>query len=455
MLCLKKVFKSLVVVLLCAAMLVPCFKSYAAGEKNIIPIAMATDDNYVYPTLVAMTSMLENKNPDTCLKYYIMLSGTLSAENKGRLKNIEKYYEGCTVELIDMKDKFSSAYLGPISRLTVPMYYRLCLPSVLSDCDKVLYMDGDVVVRHDLWKLYSTDISGYYVGAVREFQTDGYAKSLGMDDANKYVNSGVLLMNLKSMRDEHVEERFNEFIPKLKEKGLLFPDQDALNAVCYNKIKFLDLEYNTMQQLYFNYEYLALTLDWYHEEALKRACVDPTIFHYTGRYKPWKVSCVRFYCDWDKYRKMVESRLYKRLSDGTYKILSAIGSNKAIDICGSSKENLANVQLWSANNTDAQKFRLKYIQAGYYKMEAVCSGKVLDVYNEGKTKGTNVVQFQNNGGDGQNWYLKDAGGGYFYIISMYNGLYLDVHDSENKNGANIWLWDFNGGNAQKFKLIKY
>ena len=54
--------------------------------KNVIPIAMATDNNYVYPTLVSMTSMLENKNKDTRLEFHIMLSGKVTGENKEKFK---------------------------------------------------------------------------------------------------------------------------------------------------------------------------------------------------------------------------------------------------------------------------------------------------------------------------------------------------------------------------------
>ena len=56
--------------------------------KNVIPIAMATDDNYVYPTLVSMTSMLENKNEDTKLEFHIMLSGKVTGENKENFRKL-------------------------------------------------------------------------------------------------------------------------------------------------------------------------------------------------------------------------------------------------------------------------------------------------------------------------------------------------------------------------------
>lgn len=134
---------------------------------NKIPIAMATDNNYVYPTIVAMTSMLENKKENTYLDFHIMISGQVSKENCDRFNKLKHIYKGCSVELIDMKNQFDNTYITP-SYITRATYYRLLLPSVLSGYDKVLYLDGDITVRKDLWDMYSTDLGDNYIGAVKD-----------------------------------------------------------------------------------------------------------------------------------------------------------------------------------------------------------------------------------------------------------------------------------------------
>lgn len=426
--------------------------------KNIISIAMATDDNYVYPTVTAMTSMLENKSEDTYLKFYIMVSGTISNKNKKRISLLEDIYDNCSVDLINMKDKFTSTYLCS-SYITTPTYYRLCLPSLLPQYDKVLYLDGDIIVRKDLWEIYNTDISGNYIAAVKDFgKISGgayYAKRLGVDDMNQYVNAGVLSLNLKKMREDNMEQKFNEFIPTLKSRKLTLNDQDVLNATCYNKIKFLSPEYNAMQHFKFSYDNIGILTDCYDSVEWRKACTDPIIVHYSSSSKPWKNSGCRFYSDWNKYRNIVEDNLYnKTIEEGVYNIVSALNSRKVIDIYRAGKTNGSNVQLYDYNGTNAQKFKITYVGQECYEIEAMCSGRVLDVVRAGKTNGTNVFQYARNNTDAQKWYIAPVGGGYYNIVSKCNNLCLDVSKGCTKNGTNIQCWANNGTKCQQFKFLR-
>ena len=118
--------------------------------------------------------------------------------------NLQNIYNNCHVELINMKDKYSSASVR--SYLATPTYYRLSLPSLLPQYNKVLYLDGDTIIRKDLWSMYNIDVSDYYIGAVIDQFIIGwsnrgrqdYAKELGIKEAEQYVNAGVLLMNLET-----------------------------------------------------------------------------------------------------------------------------------------------------------------------------------------------------------------------------------------------------------------
>ncbi len=279
-----------------------------------IPVAMATDNNYVVPTLVAMTSMLENKAKDTKLDFYLMLSGEVTTKNKNSIKKLQKLYDNCSVKLIDMKDRFSSNYIKP-GHITTPTYYRLCLPSLLPQVDKVLYLDGDIVVTRDLRQLYNTDLGDNYIAGVKAFgqQTWGleYAKKLGIKDLTQCINAGVLIMNLEQMRKDNLEDKFNRYVPTLKKRGLVLNDQDVLNAVCYNKIKFLSPIYNAFQHIKFRYDTIPILIDCYDCEEFKEACLDPAIIHYTSSNKPWKNSKCRFYDKWEKYYKILNAKIKK------------------------------------------------------------------------------------------------------------------------------------------------
>ena len=79
------------------------------------------------------------------------------------------------------------------------------------------------------------------------------------------------------------------------------------------------------------------------------------------------------------------------IEDGIYMILSAINSNLAITVKDSSNSNMSNVEVVNAQNMMNQKFKITYLDNGYYKIEAIHSGKVLDVYAALKENGTNAV----------------------------------------------------------------
>ena len=433
------------------------------AKVNKIPIAMATDNNYVYPTIVAMTSMLENKKESTYLDFHIMISGQVSEENRNRLKKLKSAYKGCSVKLIDMKDKFSNAYITS-SYITKATYYRLILPGLLNEYKKVLYLDGDIIVRKDLWDLYNIDLKDNYLGAVKDFgqitwklgYAPDYARRLGVKDMNQLINAGILVMNLEQIRKDNMEKKFNEFIPTLESRRLYLNDQDVLNSTCYDKIKFVSPEYNAMQHFGFGYDVMGILVDCYNMQEWKKACLDPTIIHYTSSAKPWKGCIGRFYNEWDKYRKVAEKKIYGTpiIAEGIYTVSSSLNKNKVLDIVGASDKNSANLQLWNKNNTNAQKFKFIYVGGGYYEIEACCSGKVLDVARAERRCGTNVWQYQRNNTDAQRWIVKSAGDGYYYIISKCNGLYLDVSGAKTIDGTNIHVWNFNGTKAQKFKILK-
>ena len=158
-----------------------------------------------------------------------------------------------------------------------------------------------------------------------------------------------------------------------------------------------------------------------------------------------------------KFEKVADSINYsekaeKTISDGTYTIKSAINDKFVLDIDNASKSNGANVQIYQNNGTNAQKFKVKYLNNGYYTIESTNSGKVLDVDNAGKNQGTNVQQYGSNNTDAQKWIIAKNTDGTYSIVSKCNNLYLDVKDGIASSGKNIQVYGRNGTRAQKFKF---
>ena len=123
-----------------------------------------------------------------------------------------------------------------------------------------------------------------------------------------------------------------------------------------------------------------------------------------------------------------------------------------LDIAGASTENSANVQIWSYQNVLQQKFRVEYLNNGYYTIKCIKSNKVLDVANGIATNGNNVWQYESNGTEAQQWIIKDCGDGYYNIVSACNDMFLDVYGGYTSCGTNIQIYEGNNTNAQKFKF---
>ena len=440
--------------------------------KAEIPIAMCLDNNYTLPTIVAMTSMLENVKEGTEYKYYILVPGDFTDENKQKILSLKEKYKSKQFEInfINMKDEFKTAKQ---SLWGAAAYYRLRLPSMLGQYGKCIYLDGDTIVNKDLSELYNIDLEDNYVGGIRDFGMNSErAKDFGMKSVDKYINSGVLLMNLKKLRDDRLEDKFKWFVENNKEK-LLYTDQDTLNVCCFDKIKILPLKYNFMEI------FIAETncLHFYRQPQSNEAFNNLVVIHYASNQKPWKNFDALFAEKWWKYaiksgfydkvpahleikKKILEMRnnpkssVNKTLDDGIYTISSKLAPNMCLDINHSSKEDKANLQLWQKNETDAQKFKIQYQAEGYYTIEAVCSGKFIDVSDSGKNRGTNIQQYNNSGTDAQKWFIVPDGEGYCFFLPKCNNLCMDVRYSQTQNGTNVWCWLLNASDAQRLENLR-
>lgn len=260
-------------------------KTQEATELKNIPIAMAADDNYTYPTIVSITSLIINSKNDTSYDIHIMTQGGFNQENKQKLLSLqEKYKDKCTINLIDMKDRYKNAY--DKGHITTPAYYRLSLSSVLPDAEKVIWLDGDTLIFEDLTNLINIDMEDFYYKGFLDENVDGLADFGIKDDC--YICSGVMLVNLKKLRQDNIEEKFEEFIIKNNNR-LKQHDQTVINAVCYKNIGILPAKYGI-----FNFENLKKARDYvgilknknkYTIKEMEKALLHPAILHCI--WKPW------------------------------------------------------------------------------------------------------------------------------------------------------------------------
>lgn len=138
--------------------------------------------------------------------------------------------------------------------------------------------------------------------------TQQYLKVLEINSINNYINGGVVLMNLVKMRQDEIENKFIHFLGKKakNEEFLICPDQEAINSVCYGKIRLLPCRYNVviviedfMKAHLDGYVYKKFTPTLcYKDGEWEEACGNPAIIHYAGPEKPWINRKTRLASNW-------------------------------------------------------------------------------------------------------------------------------------------------------------
>lgn len=162
-----------------------------------INICMITDDNYIMPTSVAIHSMIVNKGNGK-YNFYIITSN-LSEESEKAFKNFER--EDVSVKIIreNAQKRFEGFHVfsnNSICVASISALLKFIIPDLLPSLDKVLYLDGDLIVENDLSELYSTELGDNYAATVLDV-SKVYWKSEFNSCAKNYFNSGVMLLNLK------------------------------------------------------------------------------------------------------------------------------------------------------------------------------------------------------------------------------------------------------------------
>lgn len=265
-------------------------------------ILLCTDNIYAMPTGVLMHSICDHDND---VKFYIIVDDAFSKENRNRLTDIAKRNGSEITFYIVSKRQTENM---PVKRedqpthITKSAYNRLFAASLLPEgVEKIIYLDGDIVVRKSLRPMWETDIEGYAVGVVHDMGEMEHLKSqrLPYDIKDGYFNSGVLLINVKYWREHDCMALFDEITVKYQEL-LTMHDQDVLNIAFHDKKKWLPVTYN--MQNGFLYEIQERWNVPEIEEELSVAKHDPTIVHFSTWDKPWKLECYHPYCkDWRKY----------------------------------------------------------------------------------------------------------------------------------------------------------
>lgn len=251
--------------------------------KKEIPIFFAIDNDYVQLVSIAIKSIIDNSSKIYNYKIIILHQG-VEEENKEAIKELEQ--ENLKIEFVSMSKGLETITDREENKLrcdyfTLTIYYRLFIPEMFPKYDKAIYIDSDVVVPGDISRLYNTDLEGNIIGActdnsivdIKEF-VDYVQEAVGVNVYN-YINSGVLLMDTKQMRERKFTNKFLELLNTYHFDSVA-PDQDYINAICKDKIKYLNEEWDAMPN------------------DKRKPIEAPKLIHYNLFFKPWLYDNIQY-----------------------------------------------------------------------------------------------------------------------------------------------------------------
>ena len=254
-----------------------------------IPVFFSADDNYAPFLATAVNSAIKNSDPGRRYRAIVLHKG-MNEEYMTRISSLAK--ENFRVDFVEMEagleeitDRLSNRLRYDIFTLTI--YFRLFIPAMFPEYDKGIYVDSDIVVKGDIGRLYDIDLEDDLIGACRDLSIahddslmDYTVNVVGMKRGD-YVNSGVLLMNMKALRDKKFDEHFLNLL-KTYHFDSVAPDQDYINAICRGRIRYLPASWNARPG----------EID---------TVTSPDLIHYNLYSKPWRRDGVRYESEFWRY----------------------------------------------------------------------------------------------------------------------------------------------------------
>lgn len=261
-----------------------------------VQIVFVTDPTYLPPTLVAIWSLLRHISRPVQLHVWGNLLGRTDWENVERVVAIAPRV---TLHKLDLDARLTEAR-GPADYISGTAMGRLFIPRLLSG--KVLYIDGDTLVREDVSPLFDLPMEGNLVAAVRDYtilqwladhsdrnlsesrkqRLDELRALMAPAPLEGYFNSGVLLFDCDAIRAEPDRMRRLEDVEAAS--ACTLGDQDHLNRVFAGRVRYLDIAWNLSWDRAKRYRRHSCMVGVEEFGALSGP---GRILHFHGAHKPW------------------------------------------------------------------------------------------------------------------------------------------------------------------------
>ncbi|MEO8693087.1 MAG: glycosyltransferase family 8 protein [Acidimicrobiales bacterium] len=249
-------------------------------------IVLATDAGFLAP-VACVLSMLDRLDPDLVVS--ILHDGV---EAKDRERTTSHLRDGLRVEWIDVSEVLPR-HLKGTSHFTRMSYARLiCADAVPAHVERIVYLDGDVLIRRSLRPLLEVDLAQRPVGACIDLNATSAGLGLsdcttfGMTRDTPYYNAGVLVVDTAAWRGERIAHRAIEFASEHPD-DLQWADQDVINVLLGSRCHRLDAQWNLLWGGWGRRATRRRVGTALPPAELDRALSDPAIVHFAGSIKPW------------------------------------------------------------------------------------------------------------------------------------------------------------------------
>lgn len=261
--------------------------SIIAEATSIVNICFCIDSAHSRDLYNVISSII--KNTSSALRVYIFHDGLPPNDSwiKASSRLLEMSGGELNLNYVDVKSDLvplpsGSPHISKVAR------FKFLMSSI--DCDKLLYLDTDILVQSDIHVLFSFDLENYPLGACADINSGPFARRLGLGSGSKYFNSGVLLVNVKLWREKCIAEKLKK--ATFENADIIrYVDQDAFNIV-FAGLGFLliplkwNLPYNPRLSVGGLLVYLLRFRGIYSIHSVLKAWLWPAIVHFIGKPKP-------------------------------------------------------------------------------------------------------------------------------------------------------------------------
>lgn len=268
-------------------------------------IAFVCNDGYVKYVSVTMVSILQN-HPGVNIHFYLICND-ISERSKRCVSQLNALFPFEVTYLTFDSERFSE--LNETHNLHLPdeTYIRYFIADLIPNVDRLLLLIGELVVDRSLMGWYNVNLGNLLIAAAKDPLDRGmkaWFEKFNIPPEYPYLNTGILLINAKRWREWHLGERL---LQTAQEWGDLFwfPEQDAINVLCYDKNFLISQKYN-----------FCCELNWDNLDDRAEAGKNTVIYRWAGPQKPWaNAKCNHTHLFW-KYARLspfYEEILYKNL----------------------------------------------------------------------------------------------------------------------------------------------